>query len=67
MYNNKTISDVLEYLYQNEQKALAEVVLDELKQQREIVRETVVLAKTIKPVNPTPYTITYGGNTQEIK
>lgn len=60
MYNDKKISDVLEYLYQNKQKALAEVVLRELRQQREIIRETVIPPVTPPPPNPynPPYTIT---------
>lgn len=58
----KTISDVLEYLYQNKQKELAQVILDELKQQKEIVRETVIPAKTVEWPSPTPYTITYTGD-----
>lgn len=58
----KTVSDVLEYLYQNKQKELAQVILDELRQQREIVRETVIPAKTVAKPSPTPYTTTYTGD-----
>lgn len=39
---NKQISDVLEYLYKQDKKNLAEVVLRELRQQKEIIRETTV-------------------------
>jgi len=36
---DKQISDVLEYLYKNNKKDLAEVVLREIRSQKEIIRE----------------------------
>lgn len=59
---NKQISDVLEYLYKQDKKDLAEVVLQELRQQREVIRETTVPNTTTQtdPYKP-PYIITCGG------
>lgn len=55
---NKQLSDVLEYLYKQGKKDLAEVILRELRQQKEIVRETVV-PRTVEPPNPRPDTVWY--------
>lgn len=61
MYSDKKISDVLEYLYKQDKKELAEVVLRELRQQKEVIRETIVQpTKTQTQTNPytPPYEIT---------
>jgi len=60
---NKQISDVLEYLYKQDKKDLAEVVLRELRSQKEIIRE-VHPPRLVhdKPIAPNQYGITWGNN-----
>ena len=60
--NNKTISDVLEYLYKQDKKDLAQVVLDEINRKPEVIKEYIQQPTTIQPQEPgfkTPFTPPY--------
>lgn len=59
MYDNKTIEDVLKYLYEQKQEKLAKVVLDLIKQNERT-------SSPIYPLAPISPNIWYGDNTNPL-